>query len=257
MKAQKKWRRILVGGLAALVLVLGATVTFAQTADDAPAVTDESQDAPGVLPIHWGRHGRPGAGPNGGPIWMPNGNINRQELLADALGISVEELEAAHEAANEAAIEVAVDEGRISREEADLMLALKAFRQTIEKDEVMAGALGISVAELEAAREEGTSLRELIDELGLDPATVRENLAAARDEMIEQAVEENILTREQADQILSGEGPGLGGFRGFRGGPGSGRPGLGFGNSGGFGGRGGFGNRLQNGNGALAPTGSI
>lgn len=249
MKAQKKWTRLLVGGLAVLVLAVGATVAFAQTADDAPAATEESQDAPSVLPTHWGRRGWPGGGPDGGPIWGPNGIINRQELLAEELGISVEELQAAQEAANEAALELAVEEGLITREQADFMLALKAFRETINEDEIMAGALGISVTELEAAREEGTSLRELIDELGLDPATVRENLTAAREELIEQAVADDILTREQADQILSGEGIGFGGHGGFQ--RGFGRPGHGFGDFGGFGGQ------FQEGNGTVAPAGSV
>ena len=39
----------------------------------------------------------------------------------------------------------------------------------VDLDQILADALGITVEELEAAREEGIKLDELIDELGLDP----------------------------------------------------------------------------------------
>ena len=59
-------------------------------------------------------------GPN--PIAHPGfggGNVDMQALLAEELGISVEELEAAKQAAFEAAIEIMVDEGVLTQEQAD------------------------------------------------------------------------------------------------------------------------------------------
>jgi hypothetical protein len=50
-----------------------------------------------------------------------------QALLAEELGISVEELEAAHQAAFEAAIGIAVDEGKLTREQADQILEGDGF----------------------------------------------------------------------------------------------------------------------------------
>jgi polyhydroxyalkanoate synthesis regulator phasin len=48
--------------------------------------------------------------------------------LADALGISVAELEQAQEQANEALINQAIEDGTITQEQADLMQAGKALR---------------------------------------------------------------------------------------------------------------------------------
>ncbi|MBW7885342.1 MAG: hypothetical protein H3C34_22465 [Caldilineaceae bacterium] len=58
----------------------------------------------------------------------PGANIDMQSLLAEALGISVEELQAAHETAQSAMIAQAVADGKITQEQADLMEARQAFR---------------------------------------------------------------------------------------------------------------------------------
>jgi hypothetical protein len=170
-----------------------------------------------------------GFGPGGpgfhGPRGGDNGSIDQQALLAEALGISVDELTAAQQEAHEAAIQQALDEGLITQEQVDLMQAHEALKDYIDREALMAQALGISVDELQAAREEGKSMRELIDELGLDQAQVAEALQAAHEAAIEQAVADGVITQEQADLLQSEPGPGMG------------RPG--FGGKGGFGGFGG------------------
>ncbi|KPK07960.1 MAG: hypothetical protein AMJ56_12515, partial [Anaerolineae bacterium SG8_19] len=147
----------------------------------------------------FGHHGfgHHGFGPLGGD------GIDFDALLADALDISVEDLQAARDEAHAAAIAELVDGGYLTQEQADLMVARQALREYIDGDALMAEALGISPADLQAAREEGTSLSD------------------------------NVLTQEQADQILSSGG--IGG-RGFSGPGGFGR----HGGPGGFGGNGGF-----------------
>ena len=173
----------------------------------------------------WG-HG----GPRGkhGPFGGPNSNIDKGALLAEALGITVEELQAAHEAAREAGIQQALDKGHITQEEADLMAAHHALKDYLDKEALMAEALGITVEELQAARDEGKSHKELMEDLGLDKETVRQNMQTAHEAAIQQAVADGVITQEQADQILSGEGHGgFGGPRGkghFRGGKGFGGP---------------------------------
>ena len=172
----------------------------------------------------WG-HG----GPRGkhGPFGAPS-NIDKEALLAEALGITVEELQAAHEAAREAGIQQALDEGLITQEEADLMAAHHALKDYLDKEALMAEALGITVEELQAARDEGKSHKELMEDIGLDKETVRQNMQTAHEAAIQQAVADGVITQEQADQILSGEGHGaFGGPRGkghFRGGKGFGGP---------------------------------
>lgn len=125
------------------------------------------------------------------------GPIDYQQLLADALGITVEELQAAYQEARGAAIEQAVEQGLITQEQADEMLSrdgtgrrgfgFRAFGRDpkglaggeIDEGALLAEALGITVDELQAAREKA-------------------NQAA-----LEQAIAEGIITQEQADEMQS------------------------------------------------------
>lgn len=63
-----------------------------------------------------------------GMFGFRGGSIDFNALLADALGISVEELEAAQQEAKSAVIAQAVEDGAITQEQADLMLAQDAVR---------------------------------------------------------------------------------------------------------------------------------
>jgi hypothetical protein len=166
----------------------------------------------------------------GGPRWGAGDAIDFNALLAEALDISVEKLQDAQDAAAEAALAAAVEDGSLTEEQAELVAARRALEKSIEKRELMAKALGISVEELEAAREEGKSMADLIDELGLELDAVREAKQAAYQEAVEQAVEDGVITQEQADLILEGGfGPGM------RGGPCGGAGGRGrFPHDGGF-----------------------
>ena len=63
--------------------------------------------------------------------------------------------------------------GDLTQDEADLMLAQQALKGYIDPEALQAKALGITVEELQAARDAGKSMSTLIDELGLTPAAVR------------------------------------------------------------------------------------
>ncbi len=132
--------------------------------------------------------------------------IDENALLADALGITVEELEAAREAANEAAIAEAVAQGLITQEQADAMQARKALMSYLDRKVLLAGALGITVEELEAAHEEGKTLTDLMIDAELDATTVRDNLREAHADALAQAVEDGVITQEQADEMGDGHG---------------------------------------------------
>jgi flagellar basal body-associated protein FliL len=165
----------------------------------------------------------------------PDSGIDMESLLAEALGISVDELSAARESAKAAAIEQAIADGKITEEQAALMEARQSLSNFVEKDELVAKALGISTEELQVAQEDGKRIPDLLEELGLDQETCEANLQAAHEEMLQQAVEDGILTQEQADLILEngldeahGGGPGRfdhfpggreGSLRGFPGRP--------------------------------------
>jgi formaldehyde-activating enzyme involved in methanogenesis len=171
--------------------------------------------------------------------------INENALLADALGISIEELQAARDEANQAAIEQAIKEGLITQEQADEMQARKKLQSYLDRNSLLASALGMAVEELETAYADGKTLSDLLSESGLDAATVRENLQQAYANALAQAVEDGVITQEQSDDIQT-----LPGFGGPGGSGGHGRGGRGkfggpasFGGPGSSGGRGGFGGR--------------
>jgi hypothetical protein len=233
--------------LVALVVFAGAAMAFAQDPDGTEPVNPDSTE--GVVPgLGFGHRG----GRFGGGAFGRGGfgdKEAREAALADALGISVEELEAAQLEARATLIEQAEAEGLITAEQADLLLALPELQTYMDREAWLASALGMSVEELQAALEDGTRLSDLIEELGLDPITVRESVQAARAEAIQQAVDDDVITQAQADEILSGsefgfhlglEGRGFGGGRGHGRGPG----GAGLGSFG----------TGQNGNGVLAPA---
>jgi len=152
-----------------------------------------------------------------GKFGSQDAQIDHKALLADALGITVEQLEAAQQEARDAAIQQAIDEGLITQEEADMMAAHQALKAYIDREAITAQALGISVADLQAAHEEGKTVRTLIDELGLDRETFHTNMEAAHEAAIQQAVADGVITQEQADQIQEGNGRGFRGPRGPRG----------------------------------------
>lgn len=105
----------------------------------------------------------------------------------------------------------------------------------------IAGALGISVDELEGALAAGETPATLALELGVDFAEVRAAMDAVHEVAIAQAVADGLITQEQADWILSHRGGQNGqqgnGARGGMGGNGSqGSPARQGAGGGGFGG---------------------
>jgi len=159
------------------------------------------------------------------------GGGDRGERLAEALGISLEELQQAQMRALEASLEDAVASGHLTEEEAALKLAEAKLRNAIDERALVAEALGIGIDELEAAQEGGKSFRDLLDEMGIDRETFQANLEAAREKAIAQAVADGVITQEQADALaemrLGGEKRGGHGMRGGPRGemPGGERPG--------------------------------
>jgi hypothetical protein len=167
-------------------------------------------------------HGPGGLGGFGRGLGHGGLGGERGELLAQELGISVAELQAARLRALEKGLAEAVSAGRITQEQADLALAGAKLHAAIDHEAVMAEALGLTKAELEAARATGKTLPELMREAGLDRASFRTQLEAAMDKAIAQAVADGVITQAQADALKAKRGaigPGLG-RRGGPGGPG-------------------------------------
>ena len=204
-----------IGLIALLLMALGAIAVFAQ--DDA---TPEAPELP-ILPndkdnFSNGFHGRvPRDGFHGdfhgdfhhGRPGFDGARGASDEALAEALGISVEELQAAREKVAAERIAQAVEDGILTRDQANTMLAMQALKGYLDRDTLLAEALGVSVEDLQAARAEGT-LSELMGDT--TTAELRENMQAAVEKVVQQAVSDNAITQEQADLVLDSLQNGLG-----------------------------------------------
>src|SRR5690606_16339003 len=96
------------GALLMLALAVGGMAVFAQSGEETPAEAGLALPAEAELPPLEAVAMRPVAGDGAG-----------KELLAEALGISVEELEAACEEVRQAVIAQAVEDGLITERQAE------------------------------------------------------------------------------------------------------------------------------------------
>jgi uncharacterized protein (DUF433 family) len=226
MEEGKKWSVTPLIRVFVVILVLGGIAlgmmafTSSNAATDRVTVLDDEGEDPDVpaMPF-FGKGGFRGF-PRGGHGGFGFGSdLSYDSFLADALGITVQELQDAYGNADAAMLDEAVTQGYLTQEQADLIKAREALMQYIDRDEIYAEALGISVTDLQSAQEEGKSLSDLLDELNLDPATVREAMQAAYEKAVQEAVDASVITQDQADQILEGDVgfPMFGGGRGFHG----------------------------------------
>lgn len=182
-----------------------------------------------------------GAGGHGGfgrQFLEPGGfkGAHDQEL-AEALGVSVEKLQAAQEKVAAAGLAQAVKDGKLTQEQADLMTAGRKLAATVDREAIAAQVLGMSKDELTKALDEGTTLRELAEAADLDRDALHEKMQAAMDAAVADAVKAGTITQAQADALKAareqrGKGWGPMGGRGFGRGHGFGRGGFG---PGGFG----------------------
>ncbi len=101
-------------------------------------------------------------------------------FLADALGVSVEELQSAFADAQSASVAEAVEQGSITQEQADMMIAMQALKDYIDPQALFEDVTGMSVEQFQEARQ------------------------VALQEAIQSAVEAGVITQDQADQILEG-----------------------------------------------------
>jgi uncharacterized protein (DUF433 family) len=220
---------IYVSVIVALVVLAGATITFAQ----GPILPDRLGSRSGVGRPPW-------PGPGRGLGFRNNETLNA--AIAEFLGISVEELEealadgetirmlveesglditdfqVALQAARAEMLQQAVADGSITQEQADRKLDRQRKQNGFgrggqgrfglkDKDgtawqTTIAEVLGIPVEEVEEHLAGGETIRTLVEELGLDMAEVQTALQVARTEKLQQAVADGIITQEQADRML-------------------------------------------------------
>jgi polyhydroxyalkanoate synthesis regulator phasin len=252
-----RWVYLIAGGVGALALAAVGLFVFTGAASAAgiaaePGIAARSADRPArgfvVDGLDWGH---PGDGDSlfGG----------YEEALAEALGIDVEDLQAAYEAVRETLIQQAVDDGTLTQEQADALLSgerpegappegerLEGARPgprggigfhagDADANALLADQLGITVDELEAAQQEahdaviaqavedGTITQEQADLMQARRAVqsyVADAMAAAYEDGVQQALADGAITQAQADQLLESAPQGMHGPGGFDGAPG-------------------------------------
>lgn len=158
MNSKRNWKQWLTAGMMIGALVLTAfaaapMTTFAQTDDSSgdSAATPATPSGRGDMMF-----GMKGFDLDGGR------SSEYQAYLADALGITVEELQAAQQQAQQAMIDAAVEAGTITQEQADLMLARRAFMQYYagESDQSFADTLSAAVEAGSITQEQADLLLE-------------------------------------------------------------------------------------------------
>jgi polyhydroxyalkanoate synthesis regulator phasin len=170
-----------------------------------------------------------------------------QEALAEKLGVTVEELQAAQEEARAQVIDDAVASGRITEEQAERLrnaesgeirrgLAHGVKHAFVNAFETAAEILGLTTEEVREGLADGKSLNDLAEEQGV--SNLEAQLVAELTADIQAKVADGSITQEQADRLLENLAERVGNLVEHEGGKFRGR----FGGFGGFGhGPGGFG----------------
>lgn len=228
MILKNKWFKILLTGLLVVLLGIGITTTFTALAQTNEGNGDETQETP--------EESEPESGTDEAvPLpgfafgWHRDNVRGDGQALADALGITLEELQAAYEEAAEAALAQAVADGLLTQEQADELLARampgRRFNLMGAGETFLAEALGITVEALRAAKLQvyAERLAELVDagmitqeqadravarravQGYIEETAVQEALRALYEEAVNQALADGVITQEQADDLLSSE----------------------------------------------------
>ena len=116
------------------------------------------------------------------------------------------------------AVQAALDDGAITQEEADQLL--ERLEQRAEgrfpgplpenrgellheyMEPALANALGVSVEELQAMKDDGLNLKDYADEQGWTDEELKEFVVDAFTEAVNAALEDDAITQEQADWLL-------------------------------------------------------
>ena len=188
MKLQPQRAPFFLGAAAALMLTFSTAAVYpqlTQAADATPTPVAPSQDNAPVAPDN-GKQGRFGVGSNHGA------------LLAEALGISEEDLQAAYLKAADAALDQAVEKGLLTQTQADNM------KQRLESASADGRGLpfgGRGVEFLRGNDIDGEAL--LADALGITVDDLQAAYAKAEASELSQAVENGQLTQDQADLLTA------------------------------------------------------
>jgi ribosomal protein L17 len=225
-------------GLTIAGIVAAASLSFPQSTS-AQTNTPTASTTAATAPVGRGERNGPNADMNG-----------RGTYLADALGVTATDLQAAQTKAHEAEIQQAVTDGLITQAQADAMLNTTGGQRgvridlrgaNLDHEKFLAEALGINVEKLQAAQETAAAaeLTQAVTDGRITQAQA-DQITAERalqkyiadkglfKSAVDSAVQDGVLTQARADTILAQARPGAfgpggmerGGFDGGPGGPG-------------------------------------
>jgi hypothetical protein len=212
MNVKKKLMTAVVGGLAIAGFIAATTLALPQiSAAQTETPPAAGQSAPANAPMD--RRG-------------PGGPTANNEYLADALGITQDELTAAQTKAREAGVQKAVEDGLITQAQADAILNktgadlrgvhIDLKGTNLDQEQLLADALGISTEKLQAAEETAAKaeLAQAVTDGRMTQAQADEITAERAlqkyisdkgffKSAVESAVKDGVITQTQADTILS------------------------------------------------------
>lgn len=189
MKLQPQRAPFFLGAAAALMLTFSTAAVYpqlTQAADATPTPTAPSQDKAPAAPDTGKQQGRFGIGGD------------REAQLAEALGISESDLQAAYLKAANAALDQAVEKGLLTQTQADNL------RQRLESASADGRSMpfgGRGVEFLRGSDIDGEAL--LADALGITVDDLQAAYAKAEASALSQAVENGQLTQDQADLMTA------------------------------------------------------
>ena len=205
----------ILGGALALGLLGGGMVAYAQTDPATPSApsTETEELTPAV----------PSTGSSRSSEW-----IDKDQALADALGIELTALTAAQEEARIALIDQAVADGHLTAEEGETMKAdgsrlRNSSQYGDDKYQFLADALGIDLETLEAAQlqvyeaelaarvaagdltqeEADLKLAQKAAARYIDTDSITAQVRAAHEAAIAAALDDGAITQAQADALLA------------------------------------------------------
>lgn len=229
MKRSTTWVYMVIGGFLAISLLAGAGFFYLRSEAAELLRGSNAPMKPYRLGIDWMSDGD-----------QPTGKY--EEVLADVLGISVEDLRAAYDAVWERTIQAAVSDGKLTEEQSERILERRGLGLRSRPglmtmggatNALLAEELGITEATLEAAQIE---VRETLLEEALQNGDLSEEqvewmqsqhalapylqtaMAESYENAINEALSDGAITQSQAELLLEHGRPGQG--AGFPGRPG-------------------------------------
>jgi hypothetical protein len=161
--------------------------------------------------IAMGRMGFGGDFGGWGGQWLAGYDSTDMEAeLAEALGITVEQLRSARETAFANTVDQAVAAGELAPKQAERMRAWHGLRPYLNPTDLAARVLEMTPEQLRAAFERGQTLWDLAAERHLDWPGALGKLRTAFLAAVQQAVADGAITQEQAAEIRQWRGPGAG-----------------------------------------------